>query len=204
MTGAKPSSPYVSRGGLKLRHALDAFAIDPTGLVCADFGCNVGGYTDCLLKAGASRVYAVDTGYGELAWTLRNDARVVVMERTNALHAPAPAGSDGKPIPIALIAMDLAWTPQRLAIPAALRWLAPTGTIVSLVKPHYELEKHEQRSLLKRGILAKEDARVVTERVVASLPSLGVEVLGLTESPIQGGARSATGNTEWLVWLRRA
>ena len=87
------ANPFVSRGGLKLRHALDAFALDVTGLTCADFGCSTGGFTDCLLKAGAARVYAIDTAYGELAWTLRKDSRVTVMERTNALHAELPRAS---------------------------------------------------------------------------------------------------------------
>src|ERR1041384_316105 len=117
---------FASRGGLKLRHALDEFGLDVRGLACADFGANVGGFTDCLLQAGADRVFAVDTGDGNLAWTLRNDPRVIVMERTNALHAEAPA-------PVDLIAIDLGWTPQRHAIPGALRWLKPDGRIVTLI-----------------------------------------------------------------------
>ena len=88
----EPEHPCVSRGGVTLRHALDEFAVDPRGLTCADLGCNVGGFTDCLLQAGAARVVAVDTGYGALAWKLRTDPRVVVMERTNALHASPPEG----------------------------------------------------------------------------------------------------------------
>ena len=92
-----PSGQYVGRGGLKLQHALQYFSLDPAGQVCADFGCNVGGFTDCLLQHGASRVFAVDTGYGALAWKLRQDPRVVVMERTNALHVEPPRGADGGP-----------------------------------------------------------------------------------------------------------
>jgi 23S rRNA (cytidine1920-2'-O)/16S rRNA (cytidine1409-2'-O)-methyltransferase len=199
-----PAHTFVGRGGLKLRHALDEFGIDPRGWVCADFGANVGGFTDCLLQAGAARVYAVDTGYGTLAWRLRNDSRVMVMERTNALHVAAPTEA-GAPVLMDLIAIDLGWTPQRLAAPAALRWLKPAGSIVSLIKPHYEVEKSES-GLLRDGVLEEADAQRITGRTAAMLPALGVEVRGLTRSPITGGAtkKNARGNAEWLVWLTRA
>jgi 23S rRNA (cytidine1920-2'-O)/16S rRNA (cytidine1409-2'-O)-methyltransferase len=189
---------FVSRGGLKLRHALDAFALDVRGLICADFGCNVGGFTDCLLKAGAQRVYAVDTGYGALAWTLRNDPRVKVMERTNALHAPPPD-------PVDLVVIDMAWTPQRLCVPAALAWLKPAGRIVTLVKPHYELTPQEKH-LLTRGVLDEHDAERITQRTVDQLPALGAACLGLVRSPIVGGAGkgSARGNAEWLALVTRS
>ncbi|MFZ4696664.1 MAG: SAM-dependent methyltransferase, partial [Phycisphaerales bacterium] len=142
MSDAPSSTPgepaLASRAGLKMQHALQSFAFPVTGLVAADFGCNVGGFTDVLLRAGAAKVFAVDTGYGTLAWRLRQDARVVTMERTNALHAERPEGG------VDLVVLDLAWTPQRLAIPAALRWLRPGGHIISLVKPHYELRDEEK------------------------------------------------------------
>lgn len=191
-----PPLPFVSRGGLKLRHALDTFHIDPTGLTCADLGANVGGFTDCLLQAGAAKVYSVDTGYGTLAWKLRKDPRVVVMERTNALHATPPE-------PVDLVAIDLAWTPQRHAIPAAIRWLEPGGHIISLIKPHYELSRDES-PLLKNGVLDDPDAQRIAQRTADSLPSLGVEVLALTRSPITGGATKGNkrGNAEWLVHAR--
>ena len=112
-----PPAKFVSRAGLKVDHALRMFELDVTGFVCADFGCNVGGFTDCLLQRGAAKVFAIDTGYGVLDWNLRNDPRVVVMERTNALHAAKPQAA------IDLIVIDLGWTKQRHAIPAALRWL---------------------------------------------------------------------------------
>jgi len=111
---------FVSRSGLKLDAALEAFDLDVRDAVCADFGCNVGGFTDCLLRRGASTVYAVDTGYGALAWKLRKDPRVVVMERTNALHCEVPASVD-------VVVIDVAWTPQERIIPAAMRWLAQSG-----------------------------------------------------------------------------
>lgn len=204
-----PPNPYVSRGGLKLRHALDTFAIDPTGLTAADLGCSTGGFTDCLLQANAARVYAVDTAYGQLAWTLRNDPRVAVLERSNALHAEPPE-------PVDLVVIDLGWTPQRLAIPAALRWLkpAPDARIISLIKPHYEASDREPRpsgtgrTRAPRSILPDDEAERIAAEVAASLPQLGVRVLGLERSPILGGAGgrskgSGSGNAEWLALLGR-
>ena len=102
--------PYVSRGGLKLEAALDAFQVDPTNRICADLGASTGGFTDCLLQRDAASVIAIDTGYGVLAWKLRSDDRVTVMERTNALHAPAP------PEPVDLVVIDLAWTPHGFVV----------------------------------------------------------------------------------------
>lgn len=212
------SHEFVSRAGIKLAHALDAFAFDPRGMRCADFGCNIGGFTDCLLQRGAASVISIDTGYGTLAWTLRNDSRVTVRERTNALHAaPPPDGVD-------LVVIDLAWTPQRLSIPAALRWVAPRsatsvgadgtasagapgGRIITLVKPHYELSA-EEKPLLKNGFLGHDDARRVEQRVTESMPSLGAKVLASTESPITGGksakSRRGEGNLEFILILAPA
>lgn len=190
---------FVSRAGAKLAHALEAFGLDVAGLRCADFGCNVGGFTDCLLKRGAARVTAIDTGYGALAWTLRNDARVEVRERTNALHAEPPAGG------VDLVVVDLAWTPQRLAVPAALKWLAPGGRIVTLVKPHYEL-REEEKAWLDRGFLPHERVAGVVERVAAEMGALGAKVLGDVQSPLVGGKTSrkkgVPGNIEWLMLLQ--
>ena len=194
---------FVGRGGLKLQHALDAFKLDVRGFTCADFGCNIGGFTDCLLQAGAEHVYAVDTGYGALAWTLRNDPRVTVMERTNALHAPAPEGG------VDLVVIDLAWTPQRLAVPAALRWLKDHegARIITLIKPHYEAEKLGMGERLRDGVLDESDAETIVQRVIDEAPSYGAEALGVTRSPIVGGAgkrsKKAGGNAEWLGLLRR-
>jgi 23S rRNA (cytidine1920-2'-O)/16S rRNA (cytidine1409-2'-O)-methyltransferase len=189
---------FASRGGLKLRHALDVFGVDPRGLTCADFGSNVGGFTDCLLQSGAARVFAVDTGYGNLAWTLRNDPRVVVMERTNALHTEPPTLMD-------LVVIDLGWTPQKHAIPAALRWLKPEGRIVTLIKPHYELAPDE-KTLLREGVLGEADAERIARRTADGLALLGVLLLGIAKSPILGGAskKKSRGNAEWLALLVRA
>ena len=196
-----PEERFVSRAGAKLLHALEAFAIDVAGMRCADFGCNVGGFTDCMLQRGAAHVTAIDTGYGALAWKLRQDPRVEVRERTNALHAdPPPGGVD-------LVVVDLAWTPQRLAVPAALRWLAPGGRIVTLVKPHYEL-REDEKPWLDRGFLPHDRVPGVVARVEAAMPSLGARVAGSAQSPLVGGKTSrkagVPGNVEWLVVLEKA
>ncbi|MCC6969221.1 MAG: hypothetical protein IT434_03285 [Phycisphaerales bacterium] len=200
-TRKDPDNPYVSRGGLKLRHALTHFAMEPRGFVCADLGCSTGGFTDCLLQAGAERVVSVDTAYGEFAWKLRNDPRVTLRERTNALHAtPIEGGVD-------LVVIDLGWTPQRLVVPAALKWLRPQGRIITLVKPHYEL-KDQGQELPRGGVLSPELAESVLAGVIEKMPSLGAQVLGVVESPILGGkagkSSGGTGNREWLVELKKA
>ncbi len=192
-----PDCPYVSRGGLKLEAALDAFALDVTGRVCADLGCSTGGFTDCLLQRGAARVFAVDTAYGELAWRLRQDPRVTVMERTYAVHAdPHPdaverGGCD-------LVAVDLGWTRQEKAVPAALRWLRPRRPddgvlpgIITLIKPHYESGTHR---------MTEDEADAESLRVADHvLPGLGVEVLGLVQSSVRGGKGK---NLEHLALIR--
>tara|TARA_R110000782_G_scaffold103991_9_gene191564 strand:- start:2075 stop:2701 length:627 start_codon:yes stop_codon:yes gene_type:complete len=199
MADAGPSVPtpepdFVSRGGLKLHHALSEFRFDPNGLTCADLGCSTGGFTDCLLRHGAARVHSVDTAYGEFAWKLRSDPRVVVHERSNALHfAPAE--------PVDLVVIDLGWTPQRLALPAAAKWLKPDGRIITLVKPHYECDKSE---LGPGGVMDHVRAEAVAGEVRDGLPALGFAVLGWTKSPVLGGAsskkkRKGTGNPEWLA-----
>lgn len=204
MSDATPSDAstpaYVSRGGLKLRHALTHFRVDPTGLACVDLGCSTGGFTDCLLQAGAAKVHAVDTAYGQLAWKLRNDPRVVVTERTNALHAvPPPEGID-------LAVVDLGWTPQRLLIPAAARWLRPSGRIITLVKPHYELKDRDPKGLPWGGVLDEAASAAECHRVLTTFPAMGMRVEGVTPSPLLGGAHKGkgTGNVEYLALVRPA
>jgi len=209
---------YVSRGGLKLEAAIEAFGLDVQRFVCADLGCNVGGFVDCLLQRGAAHVYALDTGYGALAWKLRNDDRVTVLERTNALHfdpatirradaSPPPAdvgaaasqATTDPPRPtVDLVTIDLAWTPQRHAIPAALRW-SPRW-IISLLKPHYEAPDATRK---RGGALTDDEADSVAERTLASMPGLGVDVVGQIRSPIRGGkSKGKAGNTEYLALLQ--
>ena len=184
---------FVSRGGTKLAAALDAFGTDVAGFTCADLGCNVGGFTDCLLRRGARHVYAVDTGYGDLAWKLRQDGRVTVMERTNALHTePAARGVD-------LVVIDLGWTRQARAIPAALQW--EPGCIITLIKPHYESPPAKVKG--RRGVLSEEEADRVLHETLEAMPALGVEVVDWLESPIRGGAgKGKRGNVEYLALLR--
>ena len=185
---------FVSRGGRKLQAALDAFQLDVTGLVCADFGANVGGFTDCLLQAGAEKVFAVDTGYGELAWRLRKDPRVVVMERTNALYTDCPV-SPG----VDLVVVDVAFTPQRLIVPAASQWLKDGGKIISLLKPHYELAKLPGASAVPpAGPLEMDRANDLCKQVCAELEEMGFAISGLITSPLRGKG----GNAEFLVLLR--
>lgn len=126
--------PYVSRAGLKLASALEEFSINPRDLICADFGVSTGGFTDCLLQNGAQKIYAVDTAYGELAWKLRNDPRVVVMERTNALHVLLSEQVD-------LCVVDVGWTKLEKIIPNILKNLKQRGLIIALLKPQYEVDK---------------------------------------------------------------
>lgn len=190
------SGGFVSRGGVKLAHALDAMGISPAGCSCADLGCSTGGFTDCLLRRGALSVCSVDTGYGVLAYKLRVDPRVKVMERSNALHVEPPASVD-------LVVMDVSWTPMRHALPAAIRWLKPGGAvgIVALVKPHYERSSRDRGA---RGILSDEEGASITDGVIAEIEAtLALRVQGKTPSPIKGGGgRHKEGNPEWLVWFR--
>lgn len=184
----KEPSPFVSRGGLKLAFALESFCTNVCGMVAADLGCHLGGFTDCLLQRGAARVYAVDTAYGILAWKLRNDPRVQVLERTNALHwRPAD--------PVDLVTIDLGWTRQALALPAAQAMVRTGGAVLSLVKPQYEAD----RSKLGRGVLPPEELPAVLEFVKERIPP-GLELLEEGQSPITGSG----GNVElWLYLIRR-
>ncbi len=179
-------SKFVSRAGLKLDHALDVFELDVTGLVCADLGCNAGGFTDCLLQRGAAKVYAVDTGYGMLDYKLRRDPRVVTMERTNAMHVNLPE-------PIDLIVIDVAWTKQKHILPAAKRLLKAGGKIVTLIKPHYEADP----KLLIQGILPEDQLDGVAAGVELDFAALGLNRLAIARSPIKGG----NGNIEMLALL---
>jgi len=178
---------FVSRAGQKLYHALTTFNVSPAGWVCADLGANAGGFTDCLLQMGAQKVYAIDTGYGALEYKLRKDERVVVMERTNAMHATLPER-------VALVVIDVAWTKQKHILPAAMRMLAGGGRVITLIKPHYEAEA----KLLRGGVLPSEETDKVLERVRGEIRAAGFEVKGITTSPIKG----AKGNVEFLALLQ--
>ncbi|MBI4575791.1 MAG: TlyA family rRNA (cytidine-2'-O)-methyltransferase [Planctomycetes bacterium] len=179
---------YASRGGLKLEAALGAFALDVRGLVCADLGSHQGGFVDCLLAHGASRVYAVEAGHGVLDWRLRQDPRVVVRERTNALACVLAE-------PVDLVSVDLGWTRLALAVPAAARLARSGAPLVALLKPHYEARPEERL----RGTVRPEALEGVVARVEAQLAGLGLPVLARVESPLRGGKG---GNREFLLLLR--
>jgi len=192
VTVAGPPHPYVSRGGVKLAAGLEAFRLDPAGLVCLDVGASTGGFTDCFLQRGAAKVYAVDVGYGQLDAKLRNDPRVFVREKVNARSI----SREHVPEPVALAAIDVSFISTRLILPAVAALVAKGGAVVVLVKPQFEAGRAE---VGKGGIVRSEDVR---RRVVAEAEDfgrrLGLEWIGSIPSPIRG----ARGNEEFLVAFR--
>lgn len=184
--------PYVSRGGLKLRKALDEFGVDATGLVAVDVGSSTGGFTDCLLQAGAVKVFAIDVGYSQLAWKLQQDPRVVSMERTN-IRTVTPDQLDDVP---ALAVIDASFIALAKVLPATVGLLKPGGRIIALIKPQFEVGRGE---VGKGGIVRDPAAHEkVIEDVRRSALELGMTVAGLCESPITG----ADGNREFLILLQ--
>ena len=184
--------PYVSRGGVKLEGALDAFGHDVRGLVAADFGASTGGFTDCLLRRGAARVYAIDVGYGQLADVLRRDDRVVVMERTNARHL---SGED-LPELVDLVVIDASFIGIAKLLPAAGRILRPGGEVVGMIKPQFEVG----RRALSGGVVRDPEARAgAIAAVERDAVALGFTVLDRCDSPLPG----PEGNVEAFVRLRR-
>jgi 23S rRNA (cytidine1920-2'-O)/16S rRNA (cytidine1409-2'-O)-methyltransferase len=184
--------PYVSRGGLKLKKALDEFGVDVSGLVAIDVGASTGGFTDCLLQAGAMKVFAVDVGYGQLAWKLQQDSRVVRMERTNIRSLTADQLDD---VP-ALAVVDASFIPLAKVLPATAALLRTGGRIIALIKPQFEVGKGE---VGKGGIVRDPAAHEkVIEDVCSTALDLGLTVSGVCESPITG----ADGNREFLILLQ--
>jgi 23S rRNA (cytidine1920-2'-O)/16S rRNA (cytidine1409-2'-O)-methyltransferase len=181
--------PYVSRGGIKIAAALDEFKVEPTGAICADVGASTGGFTDALLQRGARRVYAIDVGYGQLAWKLRQDERVVVMERVNARYV------DRLPEPIDLVTIDASFISLKLLLPVVVKWTTVPAHLVVLVKPQFEAGRNQ---VGKGGVVREAQVhRQVLEQNVAYAQQLGLEILGLMPSPITGPA----GNHEFLLYL---
>jgi 23S rRNA (cytidine1920-2'-O)/16S rRNA (cytidine1409-2'-O)-methyltransferase len=178
---------FASRAGEKLEAALRTFPVDVAGKTCADLGANVGGFTDCLLKRGAAKVYAVDTAYGVLAWTLRKDSRVVVRDRCNALHVKLPE-------PVAVVAVDVGWTRQDKILPHVAAMLAEGGQVLSLIKPHYESEE----ARIQRGVLSASQSESVLRAVVERIAAAGWRVAGVMRSPLAG----QKGNIEYVAWLQ--
>jgi 23S rRNA (cytidine1920-2'-O)/16S rRNA (cytidine1409-2'-O)-methyltransferase len=186
--------PWVSRGGVKLAHALDHFGIDPRGAVALDIGASTGGFTDVLIARGAALVYAVDVGRGQLAWSLRQDPRVVVCERVNARHLSARE----VPEPPDLIVCDASFIGLETVLPAALALAAPAALLVALIKPQFEVGA----ARVGKGGVVRDPAlhREVCERIVAWLEAQGWHVEGVIESPLRG----PEGNVEFLVAARRS
>jgi 23S rRNA (cytidine1920-2'-O)/16S rRNA (cytidine1409-2'-O)-methyltransferase len=194
LTVAGRDHPWVSRGGLKLAHAVDHFTLDPVGLVALDIGASTGGFTDVLLARGAARVHAVDVGRGQLAWKLRQDSRVVVHEGVNARHLSRAE----IPEPIDLVTCDTSFIGLETVLPASLALTAEHGALVALIKPQFEAGPKE----VGKGGVVRDPAvhRSVCERISAWLEAQpGWHVVGITESPITGPA----GNREFLIYARR-
>ncbi len=186
--------PWVSRGGVKLAGALDHFEIDPAGLVCLDVGASTGGFTDVLLTRGAARVYAVDVGRGQLDWKLRNDDRVVVLERQNARYLT----DQHIPEPVGLVVCDSSFIGLRTILPTPLALTAPGAMLVALIKPQFEVGKGQvgKGGIVRDPELHEEVCRIISDWL-DGLP--GWTVTGLTDSPITG----VGGNREFLIAARR-
>ena len=185
--------PYVSRGGLKLEKALKVFHIDPTGMHCIDCGASTGGFTDVLLKNGAEKVFAVDVGYGQLAWSVRQDERVVNMERTNIRHI----SPEQIPEALDLAVADLSFISLKLVLPAISSVLKDKAELVCLIKPQFEAGKDE---VGKKGVVRDEGVHLaVIESILDFVPTIGLTVLGLDYSPIKG----PEGNIEYLCYMKK-
>lgn len=185
--------PYVSRGGLKLEKALKVFPIDVNGKVCIDCGASTGGFTDVLLKNGAAKVYSVDVGYGQLAWSLRNDERVVNMERTNIRYI----SSEQIPEPLDICVMDLSFISVKLVLPAVCALLKNDAQLVCLIKPQFEAGREE---VGKKGVVRDKAVHLsVIESVLSFAPTVGMTVMGLDFSPIKG----PEGNREYLCYMKK-
>lgn len=186
-------APYVSRSGEKLAAALDAFSIDPCGTISLDVGCSTGGFTDCLLQRGASRIYAIDVGYGQISWKLRQDQRVVLLERTNIRYVDQTQ----VPEPIDLAVIDVSFISLTLVLPSVVPLLNDRAMVVALVKPQFEVGKGQVGA---GGIVRDETQReAVTEKVIACAQHLGFELRGVLDSPVRG----RKGNQEILVGFQR-
>ena len=183
--------PYVSRGGLKLEKALREFGVDPAGLVCTDSGASTGGFTDCLLQKGAKKVYAIDVGYGQLAWKLREDPRVVCMERTNIRYVkPEDIGE-----PVDLSVVDVSFISLRIVLPAIRALLSEKGQVVCLIKPQFEAGREK---VGKKGVVRDPSVHLeVLEQFSALADELGFTIRSMTFSPVKG----PEGNIEFLAHL---
>ncbi len=184
--------PFVSRGGFKLDKALKVFPVDPAGKCCIDCGASTGGFTDVLLQHGAARVYAVDVGYGQLAWKLRCDERVINLERTNLRYVTR----EQIPEPLDLAVMDVSFISIRLVLPAVKALLKPEADLICLIKPQFEAGREE---VGKKGVVRDEAVhRQVVREILDFAPTIGLSVLGLDFSPIKG----PEGNIEYICYMK--
>lgn len=191
----KESDPFVSRGGLKLDHALKHFDMDVRGQIAADLGASTGGFTDCLLQRGIDKVYAIDVGQGQLAWKLRTDSRVVVMEKTNARHLK----KEHLDASVQLIVVDCSFISLKHILPPAVNLLETGGSIVALIKPQFEAGKEEAdkgRGVIRDSNVHQQIIELLRDFATNELP---LDWHGVVESPILGPA----GNKEFLVWLEK-
>lgn len=186
--------PYVSRGGLKLAKALKMFNMDVKGLVCLDVGASTGGFTDCLLQNGAECVFAVDVGYGQLAWKLRQDPRVILFERTNIRHM----SKDALPFPVDFVSIDVSFISLKIVVPSVLKFIKHHAMLIALIKPQFEVGKSE----VGKGGIVKDSAaqNEVIRNLISFFYEIGLECLGIVESPILG----AKGNREFFIALKSA
>jgi len=185
--------PYVSRGGLKLEAALNNFELNVTGAVCMDVGASTGGFTDCLLQRGAERVYAVDVGYGQLAWRLRQDPRVRVIERTNVRHMPADAITD----PVDLITIDVSFISLKIVVPAIVRFMKPAAFILALIKPQFEVGKGQ---VGKGGVVRGPELH---QQVIADLSDFFITIKLKPEAVYPSPLLGPKGNREFFILLRQ-
>lgn len=182
---------YVSRGGLKLEKSMTEFSLTLDGLTCADIGASTGGFTDCMLQNGASRVYAIDVGYGQLAWKLRTDPRVVCLERTNIRYVTA----EQVPEPLDFISIDVSFISLSLVLPVACDLLKNDCKVVCLVKPQFEAGRE---FVGKKGVVREVSTHLaVLEKILGVSQKLGLRAMGLTFSPVKG----PEGNIEYLLYL---
>jgi len=185
--------PYVSRGGLKLEGAIKSFNVNVKDKIAMDIGASTGGFTDCLLQHGARKVYAVDVGYGQLDWKLRNDKRVILLEKTNIRYLRR----DRIPDEIDLITVDVSFISLLKVIPRALEFLTSSGEIIALIKPQFEVGR---KNVEKGGVVRDEDKRLeVIEKIKTELKKMGLNIKGIIKSSLPG----PKGNIEYFIYLRR-
>jgi len=191
--GILKKMPYVSRGGLKLKHAFDTFRIDVKDKIAMDIGASTGGFTDCLLKHGAKKVYAIDVGYGQFDLKLRNDSRVILLEKTNIRYLDENAFSEK----VDIVTIDVSFISLMKVIPKALEFLKGSGEMLALIKPQFEVQKRD----IRKGGVVRDEEKIfeVIERIKTLVDDMGLEAIGVTESPVRG----PKGNSEFLIYCRR-